>query len=632
MKLNSSLRNSLASIALAAVAGCGGGGFSAPATVQAQAQTRPALTANVRGAKAFERGLYVSVGSEILGYKLRNRHNGPPFCRVGGSYADVAVDLRGNLLALNGLMPQLTVYRGPDLCGPQVGTIGDPYGQPADAASRDALHGKIAVANIFNTSGAGSISLCTLAGGCTVNLTNANMYEVVGVALDRHGNCWAAAANSSGTATLTYFAGCSGAGEPSTGFVNAYYGSLDIDGGGHLVAISGFDSKLYVYSGCRPACKLAGGPFQLHGEAVSGHLNEDSTRFATADFQYNQIDVYRYTPAALKYEYSFNDGLSGSEISASVAYSPHSKEQTSGPSTPAGARVAPQTDTTVAVNPIAGKTFKRGLYVSVNSAILGYKSRNRHNGPPVCTIAGTKYAGGIAADLDGNLLASDFDSKRVIVYRGPALCGPKAGRFSDRYGRPTYAASRDALGGKIIVATVLDTSTSESIAICTLAGGCTANLENPNMGEIAGVALDRHGNCWADATSSTGNATLTFFAGCTGAGETSTGFMNAYYGALDIDSAGHLIALSAFDSKLYVYSGCRPACKLVGGPFTLNGEAVFGQLNEDSTNFATADFEHAQVDVYRYTPTALTYEYSFNNGQGQSTPSGGLAYSPHSRE
>ncbi|MGA8575799.1 MAG: hypothetical protein WB609_08995 [Candidatus Cybelea sp.] len=69
-----------------------------------------------------------------------------------------------------------------------------------------------------------------------------------------------------------------------------------------------------------------------------------------------------------------------------------------------------------------------------------------------------------------------------------------------------------------------------------------------------------------------------------------------------------LLAISEFDAKLYVYKGCAPACTLAAGLYSLEGESVYGHLNEKSNTFATADFESGSVDVYAYTPSSLTYQ------------------------
>lgn len=67
------------------------------------------------------------------------------------------------------------------------------------------------------------------------------------------------------------------------------------------------------------------------------------------------------------------------------------------------------------------------------------------------------------------------------------------------------------------------------------------------------------------------------------------------------------------------YKGCAPACTLAAGLYSLEGESVYGHLNEKSNTFATADFESGSVDVYAYTPSSLTYQQSFNNGLSGST-------------
>lgn len=274
-------------------------------------------------------GSYVAEfsGADVYGYHAKNKSNGPATCTEDGvsSVNDIAVDGVGNLIVPNGGSRQIFVYKGKKMCGPLKATINDPYGQPSDAAARHALTGTFAVANIFGTSGPGSISRCK-ASGCTANLTNSNMDEVAGVAMDKHGNCWADATNTSGAATLTYFEGCSGGGVAATGFSNAYYGGLDIDKAGHLVAISAFTPSVTVYSGCKPACRLVGGPFALNGDAVFGHLNEKSNAFATANITTGEIDVYSYRPTAITYKYSFDNGLSASLTVEGVAFNPRSKE------------------------------------------------------------------------------------------------------------------------------------------------------------------------------------------------------------------------------------------------------------------------------------------------------------------
>ncbi len=278
-------------------------------------------------------GIYASefYGSDVFGYPHNNQANNPPSCTINTGMAEaqgIAADDSANLVVPEGA-PNLTrgiyVYSGPTLCGPELGMIIDATGQPDDASSNNAATGSIAVANMYDAGGAGSISICTLAGGCPTNLTNSNMFEVASVLMDKAGDCWASGATQSGTATLTYFAGCTGSGQAATGYQNAYYGGLDIDKNGNIVSISAFDSKLYVYKGCNPACTLVGGPFALQGQSLFGHLNAQSMIFAAADFQYGQIDVYHYSASGITYWYSFNNGLDPSLLVEGVAVAPRSK-------------------------------------------------------------------------------------------------------------------------------------------------------------------------------------------------------------------------------------------------------------------------------------------------------------------
>ena len=147
--------------------------------------------------------------------------------------------------------------------------------------------------------------------------------------------------------------------------------------------------------------------------------------------------------------------------------------------------------------------------------------------------------------------------------------------------------------------------TDGSISLCSLKSGCTANLTNPNMHEVAGVAMSKDGDCWASAIDANSHANLTYFKGCSGSGATAKGFINPSYGGLDFDAAGNLVSFSGNSAQLYVYRGCNPRCKLVGGPFSMGGTSVYGHLNKSRDMLAVADYQHGQIDLYTYTPTAV---------------------------
>jgi hypothetical protein len=331
-----------AAIALALPTGCTGGNNipeADPGPLQASALIN--TLAHPERKTHSPVGIYASEFEEgfgVLGYPAANKKNKAPLCSVGrgsGYINEIAVDAKGDLIvpaASNpGSVPEGTVlvYKGPRMCGKDLGSFSDPYGQPASAASRDAATGKIVVGNIVdNGSTPGSVSICSMATGCSTNLTNSNLYEVAGVALAPNGDCWASGDNYAGGAVLVYFKGCTGSGELATGFQNVFEGGLDIDNAGNLVSISAFNATLYVYQGCNPSCTLVGS-YSLNGESfgVAVFVHGAVKELAVADLQYGQVDVYDYDPpSAVSFEYDFNNGLNISGVVEGVAISPHGNE------------------------------------------------------------------------------------------------------------------------------------------------------------------------------------------------------------------------------------------------------------------------------------------------------------------
>jgi hypothetical protein len=287
----------------------------------------------------------------------------------------------------------------------------------------------------------------------------------------------------------------------------------------------------------------------------------------------------------------------------------------------------------------AGSQPTKGMYVNqfYGAGTMAYPINNKSNAPPFCTVATGSGAdvNGIAVDGSGNLItpvAANYSGQHAVdIWSGPGMCGKQIGTFIDPDGQPSGAFSFDAVNGTILISNIFNNSGGAgSVSICTLSGGCTGNLSNPAMFKVAGVVMDKSGNCWASAeqNASNGPAVLVYFAGCTGAGQAATGFMNTDYGSLSFDRNGNLVSVDKAGVQLWVYKGCNPACTLVGGPFPLQGESVFGALNKQSMTFMAGDFANGQVDVYLYTPTSLTYFYSFNNGLSVSGKIEGVAYNP----
>jgi hypothetical protein len=294
-----------------------------------------------------------------------------------------------------------------------------------------------------------------------------------------------------------------------------------------------------------------------------------------------------------------------------------------------------------AARAVPARATKGGIYVSSYyvTSVYAFKSDYKQGGSgPTCSLfTGQEDIRDIAADSKGDLIVPEGASDSVVLYGGPNLCGPMLGTISDPYGQPADAASLNAATGTIVVADFQTASKRVgNLAICTLKSGCTEMLTGSNIaGYGFGVALAKNGDCWlASAGPGSTGARMTYWPGCTGSGEAVTGFRNTSAGSLSIDKQGNLVAVDwdgGVAGQLWVYSGCDPACTVVGGPFALKGNPLFGALNARGSTFGTMETawpNGGTVDIYRYSPTAVTYDYSFNSSYETVTYPEGFAYSP----
>jgi hypothetical protein len=284
----------------------------------------------------------------------------------------------------------------------------------------------------------------------------------------------------------------------------------------------------------------------------------------------------------------------------------------------------------------------RGQYASMfyftSDNVLGYPKNNASNSPPICDYSTGSNVNDIAVDTKGSLIVPNaFDG--VNVY-SPGMCAGLAGTISDIYGQASDAAAIDATNGTIVVGNITGGS-ADGVVTCTLSSLSCTPLFSPGQIENAGVAMDRDGNCYVDGLNDSDVGTLWLFPGCTGTGQVVSGFSEPFFGGIDIDNQGNLIAISLFNSSFgfpstaTVYSGCSTGtCTLKGGPFALQGEVVFGHLGRQNERFVTGDVSDGEQDIFSYTGhgTGLSYLYSFNNGISASGLNEGAAYSPSSQK
>lgn len=280
-----------------------------------------------------------------------------------------------------------------------------------------------------------------------------------------------------------------------------------------------------------------------------------------------------------------------------------------------------------------------GTNCQIMGDVNGYPNPNKAqarrllDNPPVCSIP-VYSVNGIGTDIVGNLMVPGFFAGKgnstgtgeftINVYKGPRLCGgPKhllLGVLPDTTGQPADAASMHAARQKIVVGEIVNYTTHVGdVVVCSISSmRCGSPITSSNISGLGyGVAVDKKGDCWMSAeTAGSASATLSYWKGCAGPGKAATGFENQRAGGLFIDGKGNLGAID-FAGRLYVYKGCNPKCALIGGPFGLQGVSYFGNLNAAGTQLAVGDYENGSVDVYDYSPSGISFQYSFNNGLTQ---------------
>jgi len=276
----------------------------------------------------------------------------------------------------------------------------------------------------------------------------------------------------------------------------------------------------------------------------------------------------------------------------------------------------------------------KGSYASefYGGFINGYTKNNSSNNPSICTVSDASV-NNFGVDTQGSLVVPDaFSGVQVF---SPGMCGSLAATITDTYGQASDAASVNAMTGPIVVGNILGPGFA---VVCTVSSlSCTQlTPSSAGIGEIAGVAMDAAGNCYADSFNAAFTAViLTYWAGCTGTGQAATGFLNTGYGGVDIDNHGNIVTFNWHGSAgtdLWVYSGCNPACTDVSDNSLTNNSALFGHIGKQGQRLIVGAYLAGQADIYQYSPTTLTYYYSFNNGLSASGLVEAAAYSPSSKK
>jgi hypothetical protein len=286
----------------------------APAGSNVKKQTSAVKTIIVSMQESPDLPGYSQTGSE--GQKMTG-----PICTISGqsNVTDIGEDTEGNVYVPFGNTDTVTVF-APN-CGAQIGSYSDPYGQPVDFAAKAGkvkLHGvpiQGAAFDIVGSSGSeyGNVALCTIAKGCTSELTDPSINTLYAGAYDSAGNVWASYLNQENVPALIVWPNGTMPGEVVSGYINSGVGGLQFDAKGNLIAIDSSLPGAYSYTcSVESASCTSNGSSVLNGHMLYGKLVAKGAAFDVADFSYGSIDVYSYP--SFTYQYSYIQGLDQSDL------------------------------------------------------------------------------------------------------------------------------------------------------------------------------------------------------------------------------------------------------------------------------------------------------------------------------
>jgi hypothetical protein len=227
---------------------------------------------------------------------------------------------------------------------------------------------------------------------------------------------------------------------------------------------------------------------------------------------------------------------------------------------------------------------------------------------------------GMAVDKTGNLYVSNGNDKNVLVYP-PGASNPSS-TLTDPNGFPDDVAIGS--DGTVYVANIF-APVGNPGSISVYAPGATnpTNVLNDRaFVEVVGVALDKAGDVFVsyDQTYGGHGTVVEFPAGSSKPVATKIAVGAA--GGIGFDQAGHMLLVDQVTPSLNVYQAgkSKPLAKL-----SLPGAPIYFTFGKDAKDIYLADYTLGEIDVFRYTPTALTLVNKITNGIVPSGTNTGVA-------
>jgi len=256
----------------------------------------------------------------------------------------------------------------------------------------------------------------------------------------------------------------------------------------------------------------------------------------------------------------------------------------------------------------APATARAGVYVAqANGAgdgiVFGYGTQNRRNAEPACSIDGQSFQQTqIAADRIGRLYLPHTSTSSIQVY------APRCGKLLHSISDPGGSDISVAVDGVKFYA-----AGGTHVSSCSVKG-CTNNLSDSSIFQLASVAVDHSGNVWASYYNQSFAPSLIVWVKASMPGRVLSGYVNPNTpGALIFDRHDNLISVETIfpDAFLYSCNAATASC-INTNTIQLHAGSAFGSLNAKNTDIQITDYANDAVDVYAY--PSFTYKYSYDSG------------------
>jgi hypothetical protein len=256
----------------------------------------------------------------------------------------------------------------------------------------------------------------------------------------------------------------------------------------------------------------------------------------------------------------------------------------------------------------APATARGGVYIAqANGAsdgdVFGYPPQNRRNAGPSCSIDGQTFEQTqIAADRTGRIYLPQASTGTIRIYA--PRCGKLLRTISDPGG---FDLSVAVDGAKFYAAG------GTHVSSCSVKG-CTNNLSDGSIFQLASVAVDHSGNVWASYYNQSFAPSLIVWVRAAMPGRVVSGYVNPNApGGLIFDQHDNLISVETIFPFAFLYScNAGTASCINTNTIQLHAGSAFGSLNARNTDIQITDYANDAVDVYAY--PSFSYKYSYDNG------------------